>query len=381
MAKRDPPHGCDTGFVTLFARAPQLCAGTLAALGSALWLNLVAPFAGPVASWSTLVLVNGLAATVVAALAVLVTTAGTLLAADWRADAASRQAWAEFNVAAAEHRLPVGRVVQPHIDPRYLTWNDIEALRSVFRAHRFTPLAPAPDTSTHTPAAGHATRIVAASGGSIQAPAASKAEPRLDRRSTTTVCSSDVAAVARPHRAAANASFDQQSIVVATWRARPPLRAEPAPTVARRVANGGAWSEWLAHERCILAQARPDGHGAHIVVLSGDRGDRDRHNLPDPSTCDWTARLDAPPSCRGPPTTGGQRTRSRQTRLVAVSVEKPGTVGAAGALRPADPIVHDNLRRQVPVCAAELDVIETYLDQVLREVLATPGSGRDSQTS
>jgi hypothetical protein len=30
---------------------------------------------------------------------------------------------------------------------------------------------------------------------------------------------------------------------------------------------------------------------------------------------------------------------------------------------------------------AELDVIETYLDHVLREVLATPGSGRDSQTS
>jgi hypothetical protein len=79
--------------------------------------------------------------------------------------------------------------------------------------------------------------------------------------------------------------------------------------------------------------------------------------------------------------TGGQRTRSRQTRLVEVSVELPGTMGTVGAQRPTDPIVHDNLGRRVPVCAAELDVIETYLDQVLREVLATPGSGRDSQTS
>jgi hypothetical protein len=41
-------------------------------------------------------------------------------------------------------------------------------------------------------------------------------------------------------------------------------------------------------------------------------------------------------------------------------------------VQPADPIVRDNLGHQVPVCAAELDVIETYLDQVLRDLLASP---------
>ena len=112
MANRDRLHGDDTGFVTLFARAPQLCAGALAGLGSALWLNVVGPFAGLVAAWGALILVNALAIAVVAVLAMLVTTAGTLLAADWRADAASRQAWAEIDVAAAELRLPAEGVAR-----------------------------------------------------------------------------------------------------------------------------------------------------------------------------------------------------------------------------------------------------------------------------
>ena len=57
------------------------------------------------------------------------------------------------------------------------------------------------------------------------------------------------------------------------------------------------------------------------------------------------------------------------------------TVERLAKPRPADPIACDNFGRQVAVCAAELDVIETYLDQLLREALATPRSGRDSQTS
>ena len=108
MAERDRLHGDDTGFVTLFARSPQLCAGAIAGLGSALWLNVVGPFAGLVAAWGALILVNALAIAVVAILAMLVTTAGTLLAADWRADVASRQAWAEIDVAAADLRLSSG---------------------------------------------------------------------------------------------------------------------------------------------------------------------------------------------------------------------------------------------------------------------------------
>jgi hypothetical protein len=65
MANRDRLHGNDTGFVTLFVRAPQLCAAALAGLASALWLNVVGPFAGLVAAWGALILVNALAVSVV----------------------------------------------------------------------------------------------------------------------------------------------------------------------------------------------------------------------------------------------------------------------------------------------------------------------------
>src|SRR5262249_44659942 len=119
MANRGRLDEYDTGLVTLFARAPQLCASTLAGLGSALWLSVVAPCAGHVAAWGTLVLVNALAVAVVAVLAVLVTTAGTLLAADWRADAASHQAWAEVESAAVEFPPPAWTAAPSQIDPRY----------------------------------------------------------------------------------------------------------------------------------------------------------------------------------------------------------------------------------------------------------------------
>jgi hypothetical protein len=158
-------------------------------------------------------------------------------------------------------------------------------------------------------------------------------------------------------------------------------RAETAAREARLVANGDAWSEWLARDRCILTSAPPHRHIADIVFLSRDRGDRDRSDFPGPSICDGTVKSDEPPSCRGPPSADWQPPGPSETVPVERSAEGSRKVPAVGALRPADPVVRDNLGHQVPVCAAELDVIETYLEQVLREVLATVDSGQDSQTS
>jgi len=49
------------------------------------------------------------------------------------------------------------------------------------------------------------------------------------------------------------------------------------------------------------------------------------------------------------------------------------------ALRQIDPVVRDDFGRRLPVRAAELDVIETYLDQLLRASLhlGTSSSGSD----
>ena len=372
MASRDQLHRGDTGLLTVFARAPQLCAGALAGLGSALWLNVVGPFAGLVAAWGALVLVNALAVAVVAVLAMLVTTAGTLLAADWRADAAGRQAWAEMEFAEAELCLPVATVVPSQIDPRYLTASDNAALRSVIPARRFAALAPAPDASTHAPAANPATRIVAASGGSIQTAAASEAEHTIAGRTSTTDAS-DVA-MARPYRKAANASSGQLPPVLASCRAWPRVfRATPALSAVRLVANGGACSERLAHHRYVLTHASWDGHVADIVILSGDRGNRNQRDLPGPSTSDGAVKSDEPPSCRGPPLAVSNSRVQKKTP--EPSIDSVDQVRAAAALSSADPIVRDNLGHPVPICAAELDVIETYLGQALRHLLAPDQDG------
>jgi hypothetical protein len=354
MANRDRLHGNDTGFVTLFARAPQLCAAALAGLGSALWLNVVGPFAGLVAAWGALILVNALAIAVVAILAILVTTAGTLLAADWRAEDAARQAWAEIDVAAAELRLPAKSVAPLLVDPRYLTATTGEALPSVFRTHHLASLAPVVERG---PEASCATRTVVAARRPIPPVATSEAAPRK----------------------AASASLGQELLLVASGRARPRVfRAGTAAVTTHLVANA-AWSEGLAYHRCVLTRASPDRHVADVVVLSGDRRDRDPPNLPGASTGNGTVKIDEPPSCRGPPTANRQRARPTET-LTAERLAKDSSKVPV-APRPADPIVCDDFGRPVAVCAAELDVIETYLDHVLREMLGIPGRGRDNTAS
>lgn len=367
MANRDRPYGGNTGFVTVFARTPQLCAGALAGLGSALWLNVVGPFAGLVAAWSSLVLVTALAVALVAILAMLVTTAGTLLAADWRADVSGRQAWAEMEFAAAELRLPAVAVAPSQIDPRYLIATDSAALRSVFRAHRFTSQAPTPEASTHTPATSHATRTVAATGGSIPPAAASHAAPRIATK-IGAGAAPDAASACRLYRNAASASRGQESLRLASCRAQPLFRAAASP--ARLVVNGGGWSEWLALDRSVLTRGPPEGHIADIVVLSSDRSNRDQcERFPDPSKSDGTVKNDEPPSCRGPPSVARQAWRAPEGASVDASVETTGQARSGALL--ADPVVMDNLGKRVPVCAAELDVIEIYLDQVLRDLLAS----------
>ena len=358
MDNRDWLHGNGTGFVTLFARAPQLCAGALAGLASALWLNVVGPFAGLVAAWGALILVNALAIAVIAILAILVTTAGTLLAADWRAEVAARQALAEIHVPATERDLTLGTAALSLIDPRYLTATTGEALPNVFRAHHLASSGPVVERGTE---ASSPRRILVATRGPVPPVATSDAAPRIARKIST----------------AAESEFAMELLLVASGRVRP--QGFHAGTAAVTAVANGAWSERLAHHRCVLTRAPPDGHV--IVFLSGDRRDRDQPRLSGPSTANGTIKIDKPPSCRGPPAADGQRTRPTETVTVERLAEDSCKVPVVGPPRPANPIVCDDFGRQVPVCAAELDVIETYLDHVLREVLATPGSGRDSQTS
>ena len=79
-----------------------------------------------------------LAGAVAVRLVLLLTAAGALLAADWRTEAESRQAWAEVAPRWAEGKAGVRRQ-SADIDTRYLAASEKEALRRVFRVHRVLP--------------------------------------------------------------------------------------------------------------------------------------------------------------------------------------------------------------------------------------------------
>ncbi len=358
MANRDRLYGNDTGFVTLFARAPQLCAAALAGLASALCLNVVGPFAGLVAAWGALMLVNALAIAVVAILAMLVTTAGTLLAADWRAEAAARQACAGIDVAAAELRLPAQSVAPSLVDPRYLTATAGEALPSVFRTHHPASLAPVVERGSQ---ASCVTRIVMAARRPISPVATSEAAPRK----------------------AASASLGQEFLLVASGRAPPQaFRAGTAAVTTRLVANA-ALPERLAYHRSILTRAPPDRRVADIIVLNGDQSDRYQSaRFHGPSTGDGApGKSDELPSCRERLSVTGQP--SRPTKAVSVQhlSENPREVPVAHVQQSANSIVRDNFGHHVPVCSAELEVIETYLDPMLQGWLGRGASASDREKS
>ena len=112
-------------------------------------------------------------------------------------------------------------------------------------------------------------------------------------------------------------------------------------------------------------RAPADACAADVIVLA-DRSSRDgnpahREVTPEPATT-------AQPGCRGPPAGASQRqVRPGQAPIGKSFREKDQSRANA----PADPAVVDNLGDSVPVGAAELEVVETYLDDVLGELLAT----------
>jgi hypothetical protein len=133
----------------------------------------------------------------------------------------------------------------------------------------------------------------------------------------------------------------------------------------RLVVNG---SGRLAPEWRVLTRATP-WQQARIIVLGSAHGEQTKPVEPSPVGNIGSSA--EPPSCRGPPS--GRRSSSAQ----AVAAPKPSIGSARGApvLSGGDPVVRDNLGEPIPVTAAEVDVIETYLGSLLDELLGSrPGS-------
>jgi len=241
------------------------------------------------------------------------------------------------------------------IDPRYLPAADSEALRRIFRAHRVASALPV--LPAITGAAPEITCPQGISSGTVS-------ELRIADRALRTLASTGPAN-------ASNAAASRRGPPVA-------LRAGRATPLTRLVANANAWSGWPSRDVCLLTRTGPEWRSADIVVLSKSRDDQARPT-PDRSEGGNIASSTEPPSCRGPPQVVGHRSRAAAMTPAKLSDKSARQATAVGALPTANPVVRDNLGRQVPVCAAELDVIETYLDQVLRDLLVSSTAGSEQE--
>jgi hypothetical protein len=135
----------------------------------------------------------------------------------------------------------------------------------------------------------------------------------------------------------------------------------------RLVVNG---SGRLAPEWRVLTRPTP-WQQARIIVLGSAHGEQTKPVEPSPVGNIGSSA--EPPSCRGPPS--GRRSSSAQAATAPTPSirQAPGAPAVSGG----DPIVRDNLGEPIPVAAAEVDVIETYLAPLLDELLGSGGS--DSQ--
>jgi hypothetical protein len=288
-----------------------------------------------------------LAGTIAVGLMLLVTAAGALLAADWRAEVDSRQAWAE--VAPAWAGWDAGdRRQSADVDARYLAASQREALRQMFRVHRVLPSQAAAIMAGS--ASQSALAQLRSSGMARECPQRSASargrdagtSVRDDLAGQTTF---EGSRAAKSLRVAAGGGAARSTCVV-------------GGTAVRLAVNAG-----LSRQGSGRAEATPS-HGAEVIVLASRR---DAQHAPpaDPVTEAVVAADSRPPSCLGPPSRGRQRSARSATTMAGCAAPTP-TRSPDGDL-----VVRDNLGQPVPICAAEVAAIETYLGDALEELFAS----------
>jgi hypothetical protein len=297
-----------------------------------------------------------LAGAIAVALVMLVTMAGALLAADWWADQRSRQAWAEVASALAEWN-PIDCGEAEDIETRYWPSSVDVALRGVFHSHRFLP----PQSAV------------------MELPVANSAiqtAPTQGFPSWATCRTAQAGCVDGENDAGALFRDDLVDRATLGWA----RSAKGSALVAGRQQAGGyravdgnrirlavnAGPNWLASDWALATQR----HAAEVVVLASSR-DAQNMRPEEAATAINCATGTEPPNCRGPPAL-------EQRRLARRVATKAGRAAAAAKASGGDLVVLDNLGQPVPMCPAEVDVIETYLGKLLEELLVSSKAGSDA---
>jgi hypothetical protein len=289
-----------------------------------------------------------LAGAIAVGLMLLVTAAGVLLAADWRAEVESRQAWAEVASAWAECNTSVG-LESADIDTRYLPAIANDALRRASGIHHDV--------------------LPSGAVAAVELPAASSVpRPAPARALATRTAWKGLQGSASDRGNDAGVSVGGDPAGHATLeRSRPAknlgVAAGEGTASSCRVARGGAGLRlavnagpgWPASGRPLAI------HEAEVIVLAGCR-DAQRMRPAEAATETVRGPGIELPSCRGPPPLG----RERPARGAAGRAAPPRRASPDG-----NPLVRDNFGQPVPICAAEVNVIETYLGDALDELFAS----------
>ena len=310
--------------------AAYLLAGLAAGFGAVLWLGVPGLYALSVG--------HAVAAIGSAAVATLTAAIGGLMVSDWQADVQSRHDWAQARLTRTE--LSTSLDVRPawDMDASYQSSSVNTALQATFRARRCSQpvqcegvLVAIPETAGAPLNRDHVGRTGDLSRGAARRLALKRPIFRNIRR------------MARSHQGAR-------------------LHVKRLAQSACRVANDASWQQWGTHgvrttPRVVLSAGRAD----EIERLSSSEDGE----LARPAEVRLTDLASEAPSCRGPPSV----TRGRTPRHKAAMPQQPPVRRAsASPEQGTDPIVRDDLGQPVPVCAAEVNVIEVYLGHLLSDV-------------
>ena len=289
-------------------------------------------------------------------LAAMTGAAGVLIAADVRADMAAAQTWHEIHAETAVIATPVETAATDCVDALYVAGAQDEGLRRILLAHRLTVLVPPPNgIGALAPERDDVRAVTHPTGAAIK--------PELQAVRTVSVADSHGEPLTAT--AAAQRKLDPHLISSSPISARgrsqnDAVRKAFAP---KRVANAGSRWDWPVFATAVTTRL-PGSDFAYNEIVLADRNGQGENSAP--SDVAPEPETTVQPCCRGPP----RATFRRHEADAAAHLGKPfRETDRSRAYPPVELVVTDNLGDRVPVCEAELEVLEAYLEDVLRDVL------------
>lgn len=288
-------------------------------------------------------------------LAAMTGAAGVLIAADVRADIAAARAWHDIHANAVVIATPAETAPIDRVDALYVTRPQNEDLRRILLAHRFMVPVSLNGTESLAP------ELVDTRAG--PAGSAIKPETQAVRIVSGVDGLGETLAAPAPAQLKLGPQLISSNAMIAGGRkGHNTIRMASA---AKRVANAG--SRWDSPVFASAATSRMPGSdfGYHGIVLA-DRNCRGENSAP----ADTTPEPDttAQPCCRGPPVGTGRRHVAGASAPFGQAFRE---TEHSRAKPTAELVLLDNLGDRVPICEAELAVLEAYLEDVLHDVLGS----------